>query len=813
MSEIVQDIRYALRALVRQPALSVAVILTLAIGVGLNGSVFSIVNAYLFRPLEVRDPGRIVLLGQTTPDLERPHEMSFPDIEDQKALPVYADVAAFTNDMVNIGATPGQHAERAFVNETTANFFSLLGVEAIIGRTFAPDEDQGHGAHRVLVLDYRFWQQHFGADRGVVGRTIVLNGQTATIIGVLPESFHGVQAILQAHAYMPLNQGSNDLTSTMQQRGSSFLNVVARLAPGVTVAQARAASAALADRIAKENPVSHQGVHVVVVPERLARPHLFVSSITPLASAVFMALSALVLIVACANVASLLLSRAVARERELAVRAALGAGRGRIARLLLVEGLVLGGAGGIAALGIAAWSASLLSRLRLATDAPVRFEFSADWRVLAFTMVAALVAGVLAGVLPALRGSRDVQESLRAGPRAGGPARQRARSVLVVAQVAVAVVVLAAAGMFLRSVQRAGQVDLGFHPDSVLLASMAPADEGYDDARSHAFADRLLERLATQPGVRAVAIARRTPLGYNNSSDRVEPEGGLVDGTTNLVANTNVVTPGYFGVLDIPLLQGRDFNSHDDSLAPKVAVVSQAFARLVWGNASAVGRRFHQFGDSVPYTVVGVAANSVWQGLSGGPRTFIYYPLSQHSAEDITLNIRTAGDPLAAIGMLRATVRELDADLPLYDVRSFRQHLDGGITFFFLRVAAAFASLFAGLALALGAVGLFGLIAFGVAQRQREIGIRLALGAQPGAVQGRVLAGGLRLVLGGLAVGVPLSLVVARAMAGLLVRTSPADPLALGGGVVLLLAVAALAAWLPARRAAAVDPMTALRSE
>ncbi len=813
MSDFLQDIRYAARALIRQPALSISVILTLALGVGLNGAVFSVVNAYLFRPLDVRDPDRIVLLGQTTPDMAQPHEMSFPDIEDQKALPVYTDVAAFTNNMVNIGATAGQHAERAFVNETTANFFSLLGVQAIVGRTFARGEDQGYQAHRVLVLDYRFWRQHFNGDRTVVGRDIVVNGQTATIIGVLPESFHGVQAILEAQVYMPLNQGSSDLTTTLRQRDDGFLNVVARLAPGVSVAQARAASAALADRIAKDNPVSHTGTHVVVVPERLARPHLFVSGITPLASAVFMALSALVLIVACANVASLLLSRAVARERELAVRAALGAGRARIARLLLIEGVVLGGAGGIAALAIAAWSASLLSRLRIATDAPVRFGFEADWRVLVFTMAAALAAGLLAGVLPALRGSRDVHNSLRAGPRAGGPARQRARSALVVAQVAVAVVVLAAAGMFLRSVQRASQVDLGFRPDSILLASMAPSDEGYDDARSHAFADRLLERLKAQPGIRDAAIARRTPLGYNNSSDRVEPDGGLVDGTTNLVATTNVVTPGYFRVLQIPLLDGRDFNSHDDSLAPKVAIVSQAFARMVWGNASAVGRRFRQSGDTVPYTVVGVAANTVWQGLSGGARTFIYYPLSQHNADDITLNIRTTGDPLAAVGLVRSTVGELDADLPLYDVRSFRQHLDGGITFFFLRVAAAFASLFAALALALGAVGLFGLIAFGVAQRHREIGIRLALGAQPGMVQGRILAGGLRLVLIGLVIGVPLSILVARSMAGLLVRTSPADPLALGGGLVLLLAVGALAAWLPARRAAAVDPMTALRSE
>lgn len=813
MKSLIQDVRYAARALLRQPALTAAVVVTLALGVGLNGAVFSVVNAYLFQPLPVRDAGRIVMIGQTTPELQRPHEMSWPDIQDQRALDVYQDVAAWTNGAVNIGSSSGERAERIFVNETTANYFTLLGVEAVLGRTFAADEDQGHLAHRVLVLDYRFWQNHFQGDSSVVGRTLAVNGQSATIIGVAPESFHGVQAVLEPQGYMPLNQVAADYTAMMRGRDNGFLNVVARVRPGVRIGDAQAASAALGERIAREHPVTHAGTRVMVVPERLSRPHLFVSAFTPLASAIFMALSALVLIVACANVAGLLLSRAVARERELAVRAALGASRGGIARLLLVESLLLGVVGGLAALVVAVWCAGVLSSLRIATDAPVRFAVNADWRVFAFTLAIALAAGVLAGTAPALRGaSRNLHDALRAGTRAGGSARQRLRSILVVAQVAVAVVVLSAAGMFLRSVQRAGQVDLGFNTSNVLLASLAPSDQGFTLARTRAFADRVLEQVAALPGIEAVAIARRTPLGFNSSSDRVEPEGGAAGGGS-IVANTNVVSPGYFRALDIPLLDGRDFGPQDDSVGQRTVIVSEAFARQAWGAGSALGRRLRYTGDTTVVTVVGVVANSIWSSLGEPPRPFLYYPLGQSRLPDLTLNVRTTGDPAAAIASLRARMRELDANLPLYDVRTMRQHLDGGLAFFFLRLGASFAALFGLLALALGAVGLFGLIAFGVEQRVREIGIRMALGAEVGAVQRMMMNRGLRLVAIGLVIGLPLALFVARAMQGLLVNTPATDPLALGSGVALLVIVAGVASWLPARRAMRVDPMVALRSD
>lgn len=813
MTDLLQDVRYAFRALRRQPALTAAVVVTLALGVGLNGAVFSVVNAYLFQPLPgVLNPGRLVMIGQITPELQRPHEMSWPDIQDQKALDVYEDVAAWTNGAVNVGSSEGGRAERIFVNETTANYFTLLGVQAALGRTFAPDEDQGHLAHRVIVLDYRFWQRHFQSDSTVIGRTVVLNGQSATIIGVAPEAFHGVQAVLEPQGYMPLNQVAANYAASMAARDDGFLNVIARVRPGVKIGDAKAASAALGERIAREHPATHTDTRVRVIPERLSRPHLFISAFTPLASAIFMALSALVLIVACANVAGLLLSRAIARERELAVRAALGASRGGIARLLLVESLLLGGLGGIASLVVAVWCSDMLSGLRIAVDAPVRFAVQADWRVFAFTLGIALAAGVLAGTAPALRAAKNLHDALRAGTRAGGPVRQRLRSALVAAQVAVAVIVLTAAGMFVRSVQRAGQVDLGFNTSNILLASLAPSDQGYNLARTRAFADRVRERVAALPGVQAVAIARRTPLGYNNSSDRVEPEGGVAGGTS-IVANTNVISAGYFGAMDIRLIEGRDFGPQDDSVAQRSVIVSEAFARQAWGAGSAIGRRFRFTGDTTSVTVVGMVANSVWGSLGEAPRPFLYYPTGQRSLPDLTLNVRTAGDPTAAIASLRASLRELDADLPLYDVRSMREHLDGGLAFFFLRLGAGFAALFGLLALALGAVGLFGLIAFGVEQRVREIGIRLALGADAGAVQRMMMNRGLRLVAIGLVIGLPLALLVARAMQGLLVNTPATDPLALGGGVALLVIVAGVAAWLPARRVSSVDPISALRAE
>jgi len=814
MDAILQDLRYAFRALLRQPAVTIGVTLTLALGVGLNGAVFSIVNAYLFRPLPARAPEQLVLLGQTSPELAMPHEMSWPDIDDQRRLPVYQDVAVWVNQSVNLGSGVGGRPERAFIYETSANFFSLLGVPAAIGRTFLPGEDRDAGAHRVLILDHDFWVRHFAGDSTVIGRTIAINGQSATIIGVLPATFHGVQAMLGLQAYMPLNQVGTDYASQMQQRDGSFLNVVARLAPGVRVAEARAASEALAARIAAEHPDTHRGTGIVVLAEKRARPLLFIAQYTPLASAVFLALTALVLVVACANIAGLLLSRAAARERELAVRAALGAGRGRIARLLLIESLLLGGLGGVAALAVAVWSADALSALRLATDFPVRFDVAPDWRVFAFTLAVALVASALAGMAPAWRGAAaDLHASLRAGARVGGVARQRLRSVLVVAQVAVGVVVLAAAGMFLRSTQRASKLDLGYRTDGLLLASLSLGDQGYDKARAHGFADRLVERAAALPGVQGVALARRTPIGYNNSFDRVVPEGGMASGDANLTAFTNEVSAGYFGVMGIGLVSGRTFGPVDDSLAPRSAIVSQAFAQRAWGSGSAIGRRFREVGDSTPVTVVGVVRNTVWMSVGEEPRPFIYYPLSQRSASDITLHLRSSGDPATLAPAVRAAVLELDADLPLYDVRTFRQHLDGGRALFSLRIGAAFTALFGALAATLGAVGLFGLIAFGVTQRTREIGIRLALGANAAGVQGMMMRRGLVLVAIGLAVGLPVAALLGRAMQGLLVATPPVDPLALGGAGALLLLVAAVAAWLPARRAARVDPMEALRSE
>lgn len=815
METLLQDVRYAVRALMRQPAVTLGIIITLALGVGLNGAVFSVVNSVMFKTLPVHEPDRLVLMGMTTPELDKPHEMSWPDIQDQRALPVYADVAAWINQIVNLGGGEGGRPERAFINETTANYFSLLGVSAALGRTFAPDEDQGANAHRVLVLDHRFWMRHFAGDSGVVGREIVINGRTATIIGVAPESFRGVQAILDPNGYMPLNQINGGYTEQMQQRDGGFLNVVARLAPGVTAQQAAVASADLGARIAREYPSTNAGTAIVVAPESRARPHLFVASYTPLVSSVFMALSALVLVVACANIAGLLLSRAATRERELAVRAALGAGRGRIVRLLLLESLLLGLAGGVAAMLVTTWCAGAMGSMRLAVDVPIRFDVAPDGRVVLFTLVVAVLSGVLAGLVPALKGAAgsSLSDTLRAGTRGAGGARQRLRSALVVAQVAVAAVVLTAAGMFLRSVQQAAEVQLGYNPDHILLASVAPGDQGYDFARSHVFAAQLLERVSALPGVRAAAIARFTPMGYNNSGDRVIPEGGMPDGSENFSAFFNVVSPNYFAAMDIPLLDGRTFAAGDSSGAPRVAVVSKAFARTVWPSGSPIGRKFRVSGDTAVRTVVGVVDNLMWMSLGEEPRPFLYYPVAQRSLNDFTLNIRTESDPGTLVSPVREAARGLDGDMPLYDVRPMREHLNGGLAFFFLHAGATFAGIFGALALLLGAVGLFGLIAFGVAQRTREIGVRLALGARASGVRNMMVRQGLMLVGIGLAIGLPLALLVARGMQGLLVVTSSSDPLALGGAVLTLVLVAGLAAWLPARRAAAVDPMVALRSE
>ncbi|HEY2805593.1 MAG TPA: ABC transporter permease [Gemmatimonadales bacterium] len=811
MNDILQDIRYATRALIRQPALSLAVIVTLALGVGLNGAVFSVVNAYLFKPLPARNPEQLVLLGFTSQEVQMPHEMSWLDFQDYAKLPVFQDATAWVNQTVNIGAA-GQRPERAFIGETSANYFSFLGVGAALGRTFVPGEDREPGAHRVVVLTDAFWRSHFRADSSVIGRIVPVNGQQATVIGVLPESFRPIQGLLEMAAYMPFNQTGTDWTPNYQSRGNSFMNVAARLSNGTSLAQAKGAAQVLATRLAKDYPDSHRGTGIVVVAESHARPLLFLASYIPPAAAVFLSLTVLVLLVACANVAGLLLSRTAARERELAVRAALGASRQRIARLLLIESSLLGIVGGIVALAIASWSAEVLSSLRIATDAPVRFEITPDWRVLVVTLAASLGAGLLAGAAPAWRGSAaDLNDALKSGVRAGGATRQRLRSVLVASQMAVAIVVLACAGMFIRSVRAASQFDLGFRPDGVLLASLAPGDENYDGARAHLLADQLLDQVRAIPGVTSAAIGKRIPLGYSNNSDQFDPEGGMPDGTPHIVAFTNDVSPDYFATMGIPLAAGRSFTVHDDSAAPKVAIVSEAFASQVWPHAQAVGRKLGINGGSV--TVVGVAHNTVWMSPAEPARPFVYLPLGQMSAGEFTLHLRTNGNPMSLVPALRSVVGSLDADLPIFDVRSFREHLSGGRAFFFLTIGATLAAVFGAIALALGAVGLFGLVAFGVEQRTREIGVRLALGADAAAVQRLMIGGGLKLVAFGLLAGVPIALLAARGLTGLLVGVRAGDPLGLAGAIAVLAAVASLAAWLPARRVSHVDPMTALRSE
>ncbi len=807
------DVRLAVRTLRRTPGWTAVVVLTLALGIGLNSAVFSVVNAYLFRPLPYPGADRLVFLGMSTPTLNLPHELSFPDFLDYRAeRDVFEALAGY---VMQAGAlsVEGEDAERVMYEEVTANYFTALGVAMRHGRGFAAGEDAVPGANPVLVLSHGFWRRRFAGDSGVIGRAVRIDGNPATIIGVAPPGFTGAQSLVQAHVWAPLNQIGSVFTAVMAQREASMVNVFGRLRPGVSVTRARAVVDAVTARLERDHAATNRGKRAVLVPEPQARPVLAVSGSVPRISAAFLVLTALVLAIACANVASLVLTRATVRRREIAVRAALGASRGRIVRLVLAESVVVAAAGGLLAAALAWAVTTWLAHVRIATDVPLRFDLTPDGRVFGFTFAVAVLASLGAALGPAAQVSRaDLHADLKDGTR-GSPSRQRLRGVLVAAEVAAALVVLTCAGLLARSTRHALRMDLGFRTDHVLLATVDLVTVRGAPARLR-LADDLLARARALPGVTHAAIARRTPLGYNDEVTQVYPEGGLPGlREDHLGIFSNVVTPGYFVTMGMQLHAGRDFAASDDSTMPRVAIVNAAMAERLWPGTQAVGRRVRVDNDSTWTEVVGVVSTATWMTVGESPRPFLYLPFAQAPRGQVTLHLHTAGDPLATAPAVRRLLRELAPALPLFDVYPMADHLKYGRALLFARLGTTFATAFALLALALAAVGLFGLVSYGVTQRTQEIGVRVALGATVTDVVALVVRGGLVLVGAGAAAGLTLALLSTRLLRGLLYGVRPGDPATIGGAVLLLLVVAAIACLLPARRAARVDPVRALRAE
>jgi predicted permease len=813
-----QDVRHGVRMLAKSPVFTLTIALTLGLGIGANAAVFSIVNALLLRPLPVADPFSLYVLSVAHPGNDQPHPVSYADFVDYRDhSDVFSDLAAYELNFA--GLSTDNRADRLAVAYVTGNFFSMLGVGAAPGRPVLPPEGATFGADPVIVLGRGYWKKRFNGDPSVVGRRVLVNGRPFVVAGVVPEGFHGVYALVEFDAYMPLGMmfPASAYKDLIEKRDNHDLHAIGRLKPGLTRPEAQAKLEVLARQLEQQYPATNKAVRVVLTPERLARPEPNAANTNPFIAGVFLFLVTLVLLVACVNVINLLMVRATVRQRELAVRAALGAARGRLVRQMLTEGLLLAIAGAVAGGILGRWLSVLLARIRIPADIPIRFEFGFDWRVFGYIAGIALATGVVVGLVPALRASRtDLNDVLREGGRsmAEGAGRHRLRSALVVSQVAVSLILLIAAGLFVRSVQRAQSVDLGFDPRHVLNLSMDVSQLGLDEARGRAFYREVESRVRALPGIESVAWAYSVPFGYYNSNEYVEAEDHpLPTDQRKPSAAYNLVGPEYFRTLKIPIARGRDFTAQDDERSRRVAIVNEFMARMLWPGEDPIGRRFRAANDGAWREVVGVTRTGKYRFIFEDPGPYYYEPIAQRYEPLRVLQIRTTGDPEAIAPSMEKEVRALNPDLPVYDVRSLEHTLDGPNGFFLLRMGALFGGALGLLGLVLALVGIYGVVSYTAAQRTQEIGVRMALGAQRGDILTLVVGHGLRLIVAGLALGVLAAFALSRVLSNLLFGISATDAATFIAVPLLLGIMALVASYVPALRATRIAPSVALRNE
>jgi predicted permease len=642
------DVVFATRLLRKSPIFTAAMVLTLALGVGVNTAVFSVVNAILLRPLPVKNSDRLVVIASQNTSNRTLRAMSFPDLQDYRAATddLFEDIAGYSVGFLSL-APQGGRPDRVLVTWITGNYFPLLDVRSVLGRLIRPDEGGPGRADAVVVLGYSTWQRRFGGDPSVVGKTVKVNGQPCTIVGVVPAEFVGTFAFSESELYLPLNwSGAGDFDNR-QARG---LHALARLRPEVTIESAQTAMNVVAERLAHQYPDSNAGVAVRVLPEPFARPEEDQFQSNALAAAIMLALVVLVMIVAAMNVTNLLLARATGRRQELAIRAALGAGRGRLVRQMVTESLMLATLGGGTGLLLGTWAAHLLATIRLPGDLPVRFDFSLDGRVLAYALTVVLVAGLLVGLVPTVRMSgTDLDRTLRQSPH-GLPGRHgdRIHGFPVMAQIAVCFVLLAAAGLFVRSLFEAERADLGFRPEGVLNIHMDVGQLGYTEARGRAFFKEVDRRVRTIPGVQGMSFAFTIPMGYIRVGSAVEAEGQPVDSNKRLSAGMNIVSSEYFQTMGIQVVRGRSFIDGDNEQSRPVALVNQHLADTLWPGRDPIGRRFRSVGPGGSWVeVVGVTHTGKYRFLFEDPQPYFYVPIAQHYTGLRVLQIRTSMPPEA----------------------------------------------------------------------------------------------------------------------------------------------------------------------
>ena len=819
MATLWQDVRYAFRMLGKSPTLTLIVILTLALGIGANTAIFGIVNGIVLRPLPVKSPQQImVLAAQAKGDTLGIFTLSYPQLVDlRKQADAFSDVFA---SQTNFGGLSYAGKANQFVYAyVTGNYFSSLGVQPALGRLFLPTEGEAGGKDPYIVVGYDFWQKKFGGDPGIVGKQALIDGQEATIIGVTPKGFQGTQFVLNLDGYIPLNMQPTPTVPTFwTDRSSRGLAVLARLKPGVTLQQAQSSLNVVMARLAEQNAATDKGVTIRVVPERLARPQPFPNNIVPFIAGIFLVLAGLVLLLACMNVANILLVRATMRQREMAIRAAMGANRWRLIRQMLTESIMLALFGGVGGLAVGVWASSAVGALIPAGRIPIRVDFGFDWRVFGYAMGAALFTGAIVGLWPALRAGRaDVNSVLQSGGRSdtAGAGRHRLRSVLVVAQVAGSLVLLIVAGLFVRSLMRAQHAYLGFDADHVLNLTLDPREVGYDETRTKTFYHDLETKVRALPGVQSASLAFSVPMGPVQDGSMIYVEGQpQTPGQPAPIVIYNHVDEPYFDTMRIPLLRGRAFQESDNDKAPLVAVITQSMAQQFWPNQDAIGKRFSMKSATGPFVeVVGIAADGKYVFIGWDNKPFFFVPLAQDYAAYRTLQVRSSLPPENMIAQMQNEVRALDPNMPVTDVETMRRSLSGGNGFFIFQVGAILAAAMGLLGLTLAVVGVYGVVSYAASQRTHEIGIRMALGAGRRDILQLVLQQGLALVIAGVVSGTVLAWALTRSMATILVGVSPTDALTYGMATLLLAAIGFWACYAPARRAMQLDPMIALRYE
>jgi putative ABC transport system permease protein len=811
METLLQDIRFGLRQLLKKPGFAALAIISMALGIGANTSIFSLIDTAVLRPLPVQEPSRLVEVYGTVHNGAETSLQSYLNYKDYRDRNTVLS-GLFVYRITVSSLTVDNSSQRVWGYLVSGNYFDVLGVKPILGRAFLPEEDQTPESHPVAVISYNSWQGRFGGDPAIVGKKVEFNSRPFTIIGVAPKGFFGTEVAFDPEMFVPmmmaktLEPGSNWLES----RDANNLFTVGRLKPGVAFAQAKAEFDTLTAQMAKDYPEDvGRGV-------RFGKPGLFIPDI---ANSVFAftgllaAVGALVILLACVNLASLLLARATERGREIAVRLAVGASRPRLVRQLLTESLLISISGGIAGVLLASGINSAVRDIRLPIDVSLLFDLRTDWRVLAFALVLSVATGVFFSLIPALQSSKpQLVPALKGESWMLGFRRSRLRNLLVIVQVSLSLILLISAGLIVRSLQAAQKMRPGFNPENAVAISFDVSLQGYTEERGRAFQKQVLEHAKALPGIESAALTDYLPLGLNYNDSTIYIEGTEFKGASTLpIAIPIESSPGYFDAMGIPL-RGRDFRDDENKRESRVAIVNETFAKKFYHGQDPIGRRFNWHGPQDPFfEIVGVVPAGKYNSLGEDPKPAIYTPLYRDYSRNATLVARTKGDPRQVLEAMVAEVHKLDPSVSVYAAKTLQEHM--GTSLFPVRMAGIALGSFGVLALILAAVGIYGVMSHVVAGRTREIGLRMALGAQFSDVEKLVLRQGMILAAIGLFCGLIITFGGAGMMKTFLYGVSTSDPITFAGIALLLLSTAFLACWVPARRASRVDPMAALRAE